>query len=211
MPHLRWRTRSVILYKGLLNLSDLQRFVLVLHVYSPPSIQLPITSMKSFFVVAALAASVLAQRLEIALPTAGSTVDTGSPFTVRLHQDVRPYSIYPEGKQGAKFSLQNAQGVLQQVSVVIALTACYDVCDQPSAWGPGTVLYNGAFNPQYNSSLPPQVGLHEDFTFTLPDGWPTGGNVLSVAHLFNVGVSVYLFFRGRAVLIHVVGWTQPRV
>ncbi|KAJ3552178.1 hypothetical protein NM688_g4290 [Phlebia brevispora] len=109
--------------------------------------------MKSILALAALVAGAVAQRLSIASPTNGTTVPVGSPFLVRLHQD-------------------NAQGVLQQVSVTIALTPCYGPCGAPSTWPTGTVLYNGAFNPQYNSSLPAQVGLHEDFTFTLPEGWP---------------------------------------
>ena len=79
---------------------------------------------------------------------------------------------------------------MSQKSVLIAVTACYDVCGSPDKWGPGTVLYNGAFNPQFNSSKP-QAGPFEDFTFTLPTGWPTGGNVIQVAHLENVGVSLF--------------------
>lgn len=45
--------------------------------------------MKSLFVLAAVAASAVAQRLSIASPTAGETVASGSSYTVELHQDVR--------------------------------------------------------------------------------------------------------------------------
>ncbi|KAF7800107.1 hypothetical protein EIP86_011351 [Pleurotus ostreatoroseus] len=121
--------------------------------------------------VASLATVGAAQRLSIVAPTNGSTVPTGSPFLVRLHQD-------------------NSQGVVQQVSVTIALAPCYGPCGVPSTWPTGTILYNGAFDPGYNSSLPPQVGLHEDFELTLPDGWPTGENVLQVAHIENVGAAL---------------------
>ena len=72
--------------------------------------------------------------------------------------------------------------------MTIAATPCYDVCSDPSQWGSGTVLYNGAFNPQYNSSAP-QKGLYQDFSLTLPQGWPAGESVLQVAHLFKLGVS----------------------
>lgn len=71
----------------------------------------------------------------------------------------------------------------------MALTPCFDVCDDPSQWGPGTVLYNGAFNPQFNSSQP-QKGSFQDFSLTVPQGWPTGESVLQVGHLFKIGVSI---------------------
>lgn len=78
---------------------------------------------------------------------------------------------------------------MSQKSVLIAVTACYDVCDQPDQWGPGTVLYNGSFNPQYNVSAP-QKSLYQDLRVQLPEGWPTGESVLAVAHQFTVGVRV---------------------
>ena len=43
---------------------------------------------------------------------------------------------------------------MSQKSVTIVVTACYDVCDNPDQWGPGTVLYTGPYNPQYNVSAP---------------------------------------------------------
>lgn len=76
---------------------------------------------------------------------------------------------------------------MSQKSVLIAVTACYDVCASPDQWGPGTVLYNGTFDPQYNVSAP-QKGLYQDFRVQLPEGWPTGESVLAVAHQFTVGV-----------------------
>lgn len=76
---------------------------------------------------------------------------------------------------------------MSQKSVLVAVTACYDVCDQPDQWGPGTVLYNGLFDPQYNVSAP-QKSLYQDFRVQLPEGWPTGESVLAVAHQFTVGV-----------------------
>jgi hypothetical protein len=79
------------------------------------------------------------------------------------------------------------------VSVTISVTACFDVCDQPSQWGPGTVLYNGAFNPQFNTSAPAK-GLYQDFALTLPEGWPNGESVLQVGHLFKLGVSIVALF-----------------
>ncbi|KIP01771.1 hypothetical protein PHLGIDRAFT_38184 [Phlebiopsis gigantea 11061_1 CR5-6] len=125
--------------------------------------------MKSFFVVATLAAAALAQRLHIAEPTAGQNLPTGQFFTAELRMD-------------------NTLSSMSQKSVLVAVTACYDVCDQPDQWGPGTVLYNGLFNPQYNVSAP-QKSLYQDFRVQLPEGWPTGESVLAVAHQFTVGAS----------------------
>ncbi|THG96673.1 hypothetical protein EW026_g5202 [Hermanssonia centrifuga] len=122
--------------------------------------------MKSFFVLASLAACAFAQRLSILEPTAEESITGGSPFTVELQQ-------------------AGSLGPVQQVSVVIAVTSCYDVCSDPTQWGLGTVLYNGPFNPQYNSSAP-QKGLFQDFTLTMPD-FVNGGVALQVSHLLNVG------------------------
>ena len=46
--------------------------------------------MKTFFVLASLAACALAQRLHIQEPTAGQTFAGNATITVELEQDVRP-------------------------------------------------------------------------------------------------------------------------
>ena len=89
---------------------------------------------------------------------------------------------------------------MSQKSVTIAVTACYDVCDQPDQWGPGTILYTGDFNPQYNTSAP-QKGLYQDFRVQLPQGWPTGESVLAVAHQFTLGVCARLHYILAGMLI----------
>lgn len=65
-------------------------------------------------------------------------------------------------------------------------------------------MYNGSFNPQYNSSQPSK-GSFEDFQLSVPVGWPVGESVLSVAHLFEVGVSrlSFLFWGVIGVLMDV--------
>lgn len=45
--------------------------------------------MKSFFVVASLAVTILAQRLHIAEPATGQSMPIGQFFTAELHMDVR--------------------------------------------------------------------------------------------------------------------------
>jgi hypothetical protein len=62
---------------------------------------------------------------------------------------------------------------------------CDDICGSPDQWGPSTVLYNGSFNPQFNSSAP-QKGHYQDFRLQLPEYEP-GEAVLQVSHLFKEG------------------------
>ncbi|EKM56268.1 uncharacterized protein PHACADRAFT_140896 [Phanerochaete carnosa HHB-10118-sp] len=122
--------------------------------------------MKTFFVLASLAACALAQRLHIQAPTAGQTVSGNGTLVVELEQDP-------------------SLGPLVQTSVLIAMNSCYDVCGQPDQWGPATVLYNGPFNPQWNTSVP-EKGHYQDFTFQLP-GYQPGGAIVQVAHQFQEG------------------------
>ena len=67
--------------------------------------------------------------------------------------------------------------------MIIALTECYDVCDQPDQWPASAVLYHGALNIQSNNSAPDK-SPHEDFQFALDANLQPGGYVLSVAHSF---------------------------
>ena len=69
--------------------------------------------------------------------------------------------------------------------MLIAVNNCFDVCDTPDQWGPGQVLYNGAFNPQPNNSAP-QKGHYQDFVLQLP-GLQPGGAFIQVAHQFKEG------------------------
>ena len=82
-------------------------------------------------------------------------------------------------------SFQQSLGPLEPGTVLIAVTTCQNaVCAQPDAWGPGTVLYDGAFNPQPNASAP-QKGHYQDFV--LPLQLQPGGAIVQVAHQFKEG------------------------
>ncbi|GJE98797.1 hypothetical protein PsYK624_150340 [Phanerochaete sordida] len=122
--------------------------------------------MKSFFVLASLAACALAQRMHIQAPTPGQTVTGNGTLTVELEQD-------------------QSLGPLRQTSVLIAMNNCFDVCDQPDQWSPGIILYNGDFNPQFNASAP-QKGHYQDFVLQLP-GFQPGPAVIQVAHQYAGG------------------------
>ena len=57
-----------------------------LHLFTPALPQ--ITAMKFFVALAAFVVTTAAQRLSILEPTTSTTVTSGSPFTVELHEDV---------------------------------------------------------------------------------------------------------------------------
>ncbi|KAI0346473.1 hypothetical protein BDW22DRAFT_1425942 [Trametopsis cervina] len=130
--------------------------------------------MKPFAAVAAFVACVFAQRVSILEPTPGTMVVSGTSFIAELHQDETTSS-------------------LSQISVTLSVTACFDVCNDSTKWGPGTVLYNAGFNPQFDPSQP-QKGLFQDIPVVLPAGWPEGESVLQVAHLFTLGALGTLSF-----------------
>ena len=54
----------------------------------------------------------------------------------------------------------------------------------------GTTLYNGPFNPQYQSS-PPGAPPHQNFTVFVPPTIPEGAAVLTLTHLSLVGVRIF--------------------
>ena len=142
--------------------------------------------MKSFLVLASLAACALAQRLRIQEPAAGQSFTAGSSILVELEDDVSIPPV-PSGWY-LNFRLQEAATPVTQGTVIIAITQCFDVCSQPDQWPSSAVLYNGPLNVQENNTAP-QKGHYQDFTFTLPQYQP-GGAILSVAHLFEAELAV---------------------
>lgn len=136
--------------------------------------------MKTFFVLASLAASALAQRLHITEPTANQNLKSAQNFTVQLLQDVsRPFPS-PRSPLIVLVS-QQTLGPLEPGSVTIAVVSCLNACDKPDQWAASTVLYDGAFNPQGGAK-----GHTQDFQLTLPTMTP-GKAVVSVAHEFREG------------------------
>lgn len=55
----------------------------------------------------------------------------------------------------------------------------------------GTTLYNGPFNPQFQSA-PPGAPPHQNFTVFVPPTLPAGPAVLTLTHLSLVGVRLLL-------------------
>ncbi|GJE98806.1 hypothetical protein PsYK624_150430 [Phanerochaete sordida] len=140
--------------------------------------------MKSFFLLTSLAACALAQRMHIQAPTPGQTVSGNGTVTVELEQDP-------------------SLGPMRQTSVLIAIASCYDVCDQPDQWSPGTIVYNGGFDPEWNTSAP-EKGHYQDFQVQLP-GLQPGPIVFQVAHQYQVGgAELQPVFDYATVLVNVV-------
>lgn len=79
---------------------------------------------------------------------------------------------------------------MTQGTVVIAITQCFNVCNQPDQWPSSLVLYDGALNVQGNNSAP-QKGHYQDFSLTIPNYQP-GEAVISVAHQFEAESAVRL-------------------
>ena len=79
---------------------------------------------------------------------------------------------------------------MDEVSLLIGITPCPNGAFSPSvALGPGTVLYNGPFNPAQDPSNP-GAGLHEDFSLTpLPSSVGLGQNILTVFHIADTQIS----------------------
>ncbi|EKM60344.1 uncharacterized protein PHACADRAFT_23720 [Phanerochaete carnosa HHB-10118-sp] len=128
--------------------------------------------MKYFTVVAALAATGLAQSIVISTPAANSTVSAGQPITVEVDK-------------------QNTLTGSIEVALVLSIVPCpADGCTDPS-YNPsddlGQIFYNGAYNPQSQPGAP-QKPPHQNFTVQVPTSFTSGENVALIAtHLNLVG------------------------
>jgi hypothetical protein len=122
----------------------------------------------NFFVSLALfAGSALAQNAGIGLPTAGQKLTKGSDIVVQVQ---RPNSLTGS----------------TEMAVAIGISSCATrPCNPPDEFM-GTILYNGAFKPEYHeTSLPP----YENFTVTVPSDFAVGNAQINVAHATLIGVS----------------------
>ncbi|RPD77396.1 hypothetical protein L226DRAFT_544056 [Lentinus tigrinus ALCF2SS1-7] len=132
--------------------------------------------MKSFLTLAALAASALAQSVNIGSPADMSTVTAGNNITVQVNR--------PNTLTGS-----------QEVAIAIGLFPCGGTdgqapCAATNTTGVlGNVLYTGPYDPQYADgapSLPP----HQNFSIQVPSTFESGQVSLGVAHFALVGASM---------------------
>ncbi|KZT29628.1 hypothetical protein NEOLEDRAFT_1106062 [Neolentinus lepideus HHB14362 ss-1] len=140
---------------------------------------------KSVLALASLAASAMAQSIDIGAPTNGSTISVGTNITVEVDR--------PDTLTGS-----------QEIAIVIAIRSCYGgVCIDP-ADALGSVLYTGPFDPQFTSepgtaSKPP----HQNFSVAIPGTLQTGLATLSVTHFSLVGASPFPLFEIRNITVNV--------
>ncbi|KAL3474047.1 hypothetical protein BJX99DRAFT_232319 [Aspergillus californicus] len=121
--------------------------------------------MKTFAILASLAATALAQNAGVTLP-GGSKLTAGSKVVVQVQ---RPNSLTGS----------------TEIGIAIGIQSCPNSPCTSTDSSLGTLLYHGSFNPQYHEGSNPP---YENFTVTVPD-FDTGKAVVGVAHAAIVGVS----------------------
>jgi len=113
----------------------------------------------------ALVSPAMAQNFSIAMPSSGSVLTAGDPFTMQIQQPV-------------------AQGVFQSVSIIIGLQRCgTGGCTATDGTIMGQILYADKFSPQRHEDEKPP---YQNFTFNLPDTEP-GAGFLHASQMFLVG------------------------
>ncbi|PPQ78749.1 hypothetical protein CVT25_010752 [Psilocybe cyanescens] len=118
--------------------------------------------------IALCSLSASAQSAVLSYPRDGTKVQAGSKLTVEVD---RPNSL-----SGST-----------EVAVVIAVNSCNNgVCASPQAIL-GQILYNGPFNPQYQSSAIGYQIPGQNFTVTLPSDLGKGPASLNVFHVALYG------------------------
>ncbi|KAL4931786.1 uncharacterized protein BDV17DRAFT_255322 [Aspergillus undulatus] len=128
--------------------------------------------MKTFAILASLAATALAQNVFVNLPN-GKEIEAGSDVTVQV---TRPNSLTGS----------------TEIGIAIGIQSCPDhpCIDDDSSLG--VELYTGSFSPAYHdtgANIP-----YENFTVTIPEDTAAGRAVVGVAHAALVGASVWPFF-----------------
>ena len=149
--------------------------------------------MKSLFVLAALAVSALAQRASIISPVNGTSVTPGDTLVIDVHQEVCSHQFRTR-LAPCRYSLNRLQeAATDEVQVAIALGLAFcpsGSCEgvDPATSGVGTILFSGTWAPAFDPSAP-MLGLHQNFSVTVPEFASTGPMLLSLTHLEFVGVS----------------------
>ncbi|KAG6809476.1 hypothetical protein H0H92_016083 [Tricholoma furcatifolium] len=131
--------------------------------FNPPSIALLLSAL--YFKLAS------SQSISIGYPLNGTSVAAGSKLLVEID---RPDTISSS----------------VEVAVVIGLQSCPTGPCYPVASSVGTPLYNGPYNPQFQSGSPGKPP-HQNFTITIPADTPVGKAQLGIAHFMLLGASLY--------------------
>ncbi|CAL1712135.1 unnamed protein product [Somion occarium] len=143
--------------------------------------------MKSFFVLAALVASTLAQRIAIGAPADGTKVPAGTSLTVEVD---RPNSLTGS----------------QEVAIAIGLSSCSRFpngsCGSvDTSQILGTILYAGGYSPKFvESNKPP----YQNFSVDIPPNFPLGDASLTVSHFSLVGAGPFPFLETQNTTVNII-------
>ncbi|KAL2831708.1 hypothetical protein BDW59DRAFT_139871 [Aspergillus cavernicola] len=129
--------------------------------------------MKTFAILASLAATALAQNVFVNLPE-GNELPAGGEVTIQVS---RPNSLTGSREIGIAIGIQSCptNGCLPSTSVL------------------GVELYTGLFQPDYHGTGGAGVP-YENFTVTIPEDTVEGQAVVGVAHASLVGAANWPFF-----------------
>ncbi|KZT63970.1 hypothetical protein DAEQUDRAFT_741611 [Daedalea quercina L-15889] len=130
-------------------------------------------SVKSLFVCGALALATAAQNINIALPTAMTTVNPGDNITVQVEKGD---SLTGSTEVGIAIALKSCSGY----------TGGCDVIDISEVLG--TPMLISQWAPTYHSD---QWYPYSNFTVTIPSTFQSGQAILSATHLSLVGAGPY--------------------
>jgi len=140
--------------------------------------------MRSFIVVLSLALAAFGQGAAIGAPTAGQTLVAGDNTTVIVE---RPDSLTGSSEIGIGITLHHC-----------VQNPCEDATEDL-----GDILYNGAFNPQFQSTGPRTP--YQNFSVAIPSGFPAGLAVLSVPHSSLVGAGPFVLNQIINVTVNIQG------
>ncbi|GJE93121.1 hypothetical protein PsYK624_092800 [Phanerochaete sordida] len=146
--------------------------------------------MKYFAVLATLAASALAQSINIASPAANSTVYRGEWLMVEVDK--------PDSLTGST-----------EVALVLSLAHCpSEGCAatfDPATAAVGQVLYNGPYSPQYHPETGGGRPPYQNFSVPLPASLVPGDQVALIAtHVDLVGAGPFANLETKFVPLTVV-------
>lgn len=139
-----------------------------------------LTSIFSFFALAAAG-----QRVNIGYPPDGTSVTSGSNITVEIDRPVScPCFFFFALLKADQDTLSGST----EVAIVIAFASCASSpCSSPSA-NMGSILYNGHYDPVFQSGAPGSKPPHQNFSIAIPSTAGVGSGQLNVAHVSLIGV-----------------------
>lgn len=143
----------------------------------------------SFIFVLVLPILSLAQNVVISYPPEDQLIVPGQDFTVQVSLPVRLYHPITRLSTSDLCATQGSLTGSTQVSVAIGVASCTSAPCRSPADILGDVLYSGPYTPIPYSNVEPE---YQNFTVSVPNGFPAGPAQLNIAHFYLVGV------RGRS-------------